>query len=87
VLGIAKATQAAAAEATEASTAAPSCRIDGTCFSISAQVAKKPGRVGSDFSLKTKTHFAFRVDIWMTQATASSSTSLVSRTITLRLVQ
>jgi hypothetical protein len=23
-----------------------------------------PGRVESDLSMKTKTHFAFRVDIW-----------------------
>jgi hypothetical protein len=36
-----------------------------------------PGRVESDLSMKTKTHFAFRVDIWERKATASLSMSLV----------
>ena len=34
-----------------------------------------PGRVESDLSMKTKTHFAFRVDIWDDAGTALSSTS------------
>ncbi len=47
-----KATEAAAPEAAEASTAAPSRRIGGTRFSVNERVAKKPRLSGASVALR-----------------------------------